>query len=387
MLALGTRLAARGHTVMLETWERWRPAVEDAGMTFAPAPEYPVFPTRDRPLKPYEAVVLATPETHRALAPFEPDVVVHDILTIAPALAAELEGVPVATLVPHLYPAPSAGSPPYALGARPPRTAPARAFWSALAKPLERGFERGRSELNETRKRLGLPPVERLLGGISDQLCIVGTFPQLEYPRRWPANTHVVGPLLWEPPSAAVDPPPGSDPVVMVAPSTAHDPEARLLRAALEGLAKEPVRVLAATNRREPLPDIEVPRNARLVDWLSYSRSMPGCALVITHAGHGTLARALTCGCPILAVPHSGDMGENAARVDWAGVGVRLPWRFLRPATVRLAVRRALDEPRLAPGAAELQRWAAANDGATRAAELVEELASATLPRAPERTR
>jgi UDP:flavonoid glycosyltransferase YjiC (YdhE family) len=387
MLALGTELVRRGHAVMLETWERWRTAVEGAGMAFAAAPEYPVFPTRDQPLKPYEAVVRAAPETRGALAPFAPDVVVHDVLTIAPALAGELEGVPVATLVPHLYPGPSPGLPPYAVGARPARTAAGRGLWRALARPLELGFKRGRSELNETRARLGLPPVNRLLGGISDRLCIVGTFPQLEYPRPWPDKTRVVGPLLWEPPSEHVDPPAGNDPVVLVAPSTAHDPEQRLLRAALTGLAREPVRVLAATNRPEPLPALDVPANARLVEWLSYSRTMPGCSLVITHAGHGTLARALACGCPVLAVPHSGDMGENAARADWAGVGVRLPWRFLSPATLRLAVRRALATPGLARRAAELQRWAEVNDGAARAADLVEELATESRPRESARTR
>jgi MGT family glycosyltransferase len=387
MLALGTELVRRGHAVMLETWERWRTAVEGAGMAFAAAPEYPVFPTRDQPLKPYEAVVRAAPETRGALAPFAPDVVVHDVLTIAPALAGELEGVPVATLVPHLYPGPSPGLPPYAVGARPARTAAGRALWRALARPLELGFKRGRSELNETRARLGLPPVNRLLGGISDRLCIVGTFPQLEYPRPWPDKTRVVGPLLWEPPSEHVDPPAGNDPVVLVAPSTAHDPEQRLLRAALTGLAREPVRVLAATNRPEPLPALDVPANARLVEWLSYSQTMPGCSLVITHAGHGTLARALACGCPVLAVPHSGDMGENAARADWAGVGVRLPWRFLSPATLRLSVRRALASPALARRAAELQRWAEVNDGAARAADLVEELATESRPRESARTR
>lgn len=387
MLALGTRLVARGHTVMLETWERWRPAVQDAGMAFAAAPEYPVFPTREQPLKPYEAVVRATPETRSNLAPFAPDVVVHDVLTIAPALAGELEGVPVATLVPHLYPAPSPGSPPYALGARPPRNAAGRALWRTFARPLRRGFERGRNELNETRARLGLPPVTRLLAGMSDRLCIVGTFPQLEYPRTWPEQAHVVGPLLWEPSSEPVAPPPGDDPLILVAPSTAHDPEQRLLRAALAGLANERVRVLVTTNRREPLPPLEVPGNARLVDWLSYSRTMPACALVITHAGHGTLARALACGCPVLAVPHSGDMGENAARADWAGVGVRLPWRFLSPATLRLAARRALANPALARRAAELQCWAEANDAASRSADLVEALATQTRRRDRARTR
>jgi UDP:flavonoid glycosyltransferase YjiC (YdhE family) len=69
-------------------------------------------------------------------------------------------------------------------------------------------------------------------------------------------------------------------------------------------------------------------------------------------------------------------MGENAARVDWAGAGVRLPWRLLSPATVRWAVRRALADARLRTRACELAGWASEHDGATRAAELVERLAS-----------
>jgi UDP:flavonoid glycosyltransferase YjiC (YdhE family) len=223
--------------------------------------------------------------------------------------------------------------------------------------------------------------VERQLGGISESLALVGTFPQLEYSRHWPANTHVVGPLLWEPPYHDLAPPPGTDRLVLVAPSTAHDADHRLVRCALAALAREPVRVLAATNRRPSThpgyattAPISVPSNGRLVEWVSYSRTMPHCQLVVTHAGHGTLVRSLASGCPVVSVPHSGDMAENAARADWAGVGVRLPWRLLSPATLRLAVRRALDNPGLADRAGSVRRWAAANDGATRAAELVEQL-------------
>jgi UDP:flavonoid glycosyltransferase YjiC (YdhE family) len=395
MLALGRRLVARGHEVTLETWTRWREYVEAEGMRFVAAPEYPVFPTREQPLKPYEAVVLATPETRDAVRACAPDVVVHDILTLAPAMAGELERVPVATLIPHLHPSSAPGGPPYAMGARLPRTALGKALWRAMERPVQAGLRQGRTELNDTRARLGLPPVARLHGGLSTQLCIVGTFPQLEYPREWPSLTRVVGPLIWEPPFGDVSAPPGSEPLVLIAPSTAQDPGQRLLRAGLAGLAHEPVRVLAATNRRPadaiagladgrshpdhrraaepPLPP--VPANARLVDWISYGRTMPRSALVISHAGHGTVARALAAGCPVLAVPHSGDMGENAARIDWAGVGVRLPWRLLTPATLRLAVRRALADCSLARRARELAAWASRRDGADRAAELVEQLA------------
>jgi MGT family glycosyltransferase len=375
-IALGSRLAERGHQVTLETWGRWRSEVEAAGMSFVAAPEYPVFPTRERPLQPYEAVAAATPVTRRAIADARPDVVVHDVLTLAPALAAELEGLPAATLVPHPYPVPGPGLAPYAIGARPPRTVAGRALWRAMEGLVLRGLERGRDELDETRRRLGLAPLRRLYGGISSRLCIVGTFPQLEYPRQWPESVHVVGPLLWEPAAPDVEPPPGEEPLVLVATSTAQDPEHRLLRACVTGLRREPVRVLATYNRR-PLPEpLAVPPNARLVDWLPYSRTMPQCDLVICHAGHGTLARSLACGAPVLAVPHSGDMGENAARVDWAGAGVRLPWRLLSPATLRLAVRLALADARLRTRARELAAWASEHDGATRAAELVERLAS-----------
>jgi UDP:flavonoid glycosyltransferase YjiC (YdhE family) len=375
MLALGACLARRGHEVTFETWSRWRRHVEATRTRFVAAPEYPVFPTRERPLKPYEAVVLATAETRVPLREAAPDVVVHDILTLAPALAAELEGVPTATLVPHIYPLGAPGLPPYAFGARLPRTGLGRRLWRLLDRPVEAGLRRGRTELNETRLKLGLPPVQRLHGGISNELCIVGTFPQLEYPRQWPPEVHVVGPLMWEPPYHDVAPPEGSAPLVLVAPSTAQDPEHGLLRAALAGLGHEPVRVLAATNRRPLHDSASVPENTRLVDWLSYSRTMPECALVICHAGHGTLARALASGCPVVAVPHSGDMGENAARADWAGVGVRIPWRFLTPATLRLAVRRALEHPAMGARARSIAAWAQANDGAVRAAELIEQLA------------
>ncbi|HTU97464.1 MAG TPA: nucleotide disphospho-sugar-binding domain-containing protein [Solirubrobacteraceae bacterium] len=376
MLALGAELVARGHEVTYETWSRWREPVEAHGMRFLAAPEYPTFPTNAQPLGPYEAIVRAAAETRPALAAARPDVVVHDILTLAPALAGELESVPVATLIPHVYPVMEPGFPPYAFGARLPRTAVGRRLWRAFDRPVLSGLERGRRELNDTRRQLGLAPVDRLHGGLSTQLTMVGTLPQLEYPRTWPEHVHLVGPLMWEPPFDDVEPPPGDAPLVLVAPSTAQDPDHRLLRAALAGLAGEPVRVVATWNRRALPGPVKVGPNTRLVEWLSYAQTMPRCALVICHAGHGTLVRALTASCRVLAVPHVGDMAENAARVDWAGAGVRLPWPLLSPATLRLAVRRALRGAHLGARAAELGGWASRHPGPARAADLVEQLAA-----------
>ena len=361
----------------LQTWTRWRADVEAQGMRFAAAPEYPVFPTRERPLTPYQAVERATRDSMGLVAGLAPDAIVADILTLAPALAGELHGVRVATLIPHVDPRTPSGSAPYSSGARIPRTAFGRTLWHAADPLLRRGLELGRSQLNETRGRLDLPAQTRVHGGISEALCLVATFPQLEYPRASPpTGAHTVGPLLWEPPSSDVELPPGDDPLVLLAPSTSQDAEHRLLRAALEGLATLPVRVLASTNRGLADPPLPAPPNARLVDWLPYSRTMPRCDLVVCHGGHGTLARALVCGCAVVIVPAAGDMNENAARVDWAGVGVRLPRRLGNARGLRLAVGRALARPSLSERARELAVWASEHDGPTRAAELVEAFAS-----------
>ena len=381
MIALGRALRERGHEVTLQTWRRWQASVEAEGVAFAAAPEYDVFPTGGpggEPLDFYEAVVHATQDTLPLVRELRPDAVVADILTLAPSLAAELNGIPRATLIPHVYPENEPDFPIYSLGARLPRTAAGRAAWRRAQGPIRRGVELGRVELNQTRARLGLPPLQYGHGGISRELALVATFPQLEYPRAWPSWAHVVGPLMWEPPARDVELPPGDDPLVLIAPSTAQDPDHRLLHAALRGLADAPVRVLATWNRRLPSRPLPVPANARVVEWASYARTMPLCDVVVCHAGHGTLVRALACGCAVVACPHLGDMNENAARLDWFGAGVRLPRRFVSPRPLRLAVEQALSEPSIRARAGELAAWADTHDPEDTAAVLVEHLAGCT---------
>jgi UDP:flavonoid glycosyltransferase YjiC (YdhE family) len=290
-------------------------------------------------------------------------------------------GVPHATLIPHVYPVQQPGMPMYSLGLRPPRTALGRIGWRATGPLLAMGLRRGRDELNETRARLGLGPIDRFHGGISELLAMVATFPQLEYPRDWPAHVRVTGPLFFELPDEEIELPAGEGPLVLVAPSTSQDPESELVRVALEGLADEPVRVLATTNRHRPEQPIEVPANAVLVDWLLYSQVMPAADVVICHGGHGTVARALAAGTPLLVCPSVGDMGENAARVAWSGAGLSVPRRLLSPRAVRLATRRLLAERHFQTRTEELAAWAAAHDGAAAAADLVEDAAQQTASR------
>ena len=215
-------------------------------------------------------------------------------------------------------------------------------------------------------------------GGISRELALVATLPQLEYPRAWPPWAKVVGPLMWEPPSErGRHCRAGARPLVLVAPSTAQDPELRLLRASLEGLAEEPVRVLATYNGRLPRRPLPVPANATVVEWLSYSRTMPHCDLVICHAGHGTLVRALTSGSAGARLPVGGRHERERRPAGLGGCRGAHP-----PAAAGAAVGaggRAADplrRPRSAPARGRWRAGPPVTTAAAAAAELLEAMAS-----------
>ncbi|MDO9355623.1 MAG: glycosyltransferase [Solirubrobacteraceae bacterium] len=374
VMALARELKSRGHEVMVHTWHRWQPEIEAEGLRFAKAPQYDLDPATGTYLPPYEAVRRAVLDCEDEFRAFRPDVVVADVLTNTPALIAERIGVPSVTLVPHVYPISDPGMTPYSAGMRNPRTPVGHAFWRRFNLMMEPGYRQGEREYEELRIALDLPPAPGPMPTLSRELTIMATFPHLEYDRAWPAWAKVSGPLLWEPPHGHTELPPGDDPLVLVAPSTSKDPEQRMLRAAMRGLADEPLRVLGTTNRRQVMQPLLVGKQSRLVPWVRYGQVMPEADVVICNGGHGTVARAIASGCAVLVVPDDGDQRENALRVAHSGAGLRLPRRWTSPKNLQLAVRRLVSDGRYIERAREISAWHTANPGHETAANLIEEL-------------
>ena len=156
---------------------------------------------------------------------------------------------------------------------RPPRTPLGSLALAAGAAVDRQAADRASAtELNEVRAELGLPPLERFYGGLSDQLALVATFPQLEYPRDWPAHVHVTGPMFFELPHPPSSCPRATRPLVLVAGSTAQDQELEFVRVGARGARRragpgargdEPARPRAGRRR--------CPANATVVDWVSYA--------------------------------------------------------------------------------------------------------------------
>lgn len=368
IIAIAEKLAAAGCDVGVHTWFRWEEHIRNVGAEFFRAPKFEVEEGSNVP-DVHEAAALATAQLREVVEEWRPDVIVGDVLTLSSALTAELCRIPFVTFVPHLWHATGAESVPFGSGWAPAEARLAKRAFRLIHRFERVGLEYGRDELNETREAVGLPKIARVHGSISRDLVLVGTLPQLEPARAWPANTKVVGPVMWEPPPEKMEIPEGREPLAVVAPSTAQDLDHSMLCAAVDGLRELPIRVVAAKNGREPLTTLKPGKNTTIVDWAPYSQLFPAANVVLCHGGHGTIMRALTSGAAVVVTPASGDQYENAARVRWAKVGVAVPNRFISSRTIASAVEKLLSDPSYTRRARALAAWSAQHDAAAAAAD------------------
>ena len=375
-LALARELDARGNDVVMLAPERWRGEVEALGLELTSLEEPDAALNSSEDQTGWEELAGVARSAVPMIRALGPHVVVGDHFAQAPMLAAEAAGVRTATLIPDPYHVPLPGLPVFAQGLLPPRSAFGRGAWNAVWPLAERARRHMRGMQNELRGRLDLPPVERLDGAISEDLAMVATFPQLEYPRHWPPPVHVTGPMLFDLPAPLVEPPPGDEPlVVVVASTTGLEPASVFVETVLEALEAQAVRVVATTSRRGERWRGAVPANATVVDWLDLGTAMQGAGAVVCNGGHGTVAGALSAGAPALVCPVGGNTPQTGVRVTWAGAGLMVPRRLLGPRSLRWAVRRLLADSRMAERARSLAAWGRANHGPTRGAELVERYA------------
>jgi len=162
---------------------------------------------------------------------------------------------------------------------------------------------------------------------------------------------------------------------VLVSCSTEFQNDGRLISEALEGLAREKVRVLVTTASVDP-ETFSPPPNARVVRFAAHGPLMAKAACVVCPGGMGLVQKALSAGVPVLAVPFGRDQVEVARRIENLKAGASLPSTRMTPALIRQGVHRAMGCRR---GAVEVQLAFRQCGGAQAAADLLEEL----LPNPP----
>jgi UDP:flavonoid glycosyltransferase YjiC (YdhE family) len=253
------------------------------------------------------------------------NLVVSDVITACGGMAAEMLGIPWIELNPHPLYRPSKGLPPLGSGLAPGTGIKGRLRDATMRALTARSWRAGLRQRAQVRVEIGLPatdpgPLRRL----------IATLPALEVARPdWPAEAVLVGPLHFEPTEQVLSIPPGSGPVVLVAPSTALTGTQGMAEAALDCLVPGiglPAGARVVVSRLNG-PDLTVPPWA--VAGLGRQDELLAHAdLVICGGGHGMVAKTLLAGVPLVVVPGGGDQWEIANRVARQGSG-----RLVRPLT------------------------------------------------------
>ena len=129
-----------------------------------------------------------------------------------------------------------------------------------------------------------------------------------------------------------------------------------ILRAVLDGLADEQLRVIVTTGPTLDPSDLDpMPPNARCARYIPQELLLPNCDMVVFHGGSGTLIGAVDHGVPMLIVPIRADQPHNALAVHVAGAGRVLPPGEVTPEAVRSSVSQLLDQASYRSNARRLQ--------------------------------
>lgn len=192
-----------------------------------------------------------------------------------------------------------------------------------------------------------------------------------------PPRHHYVGPLgIWE--SASEAPPyldePG-DPWVLVTISSQLGDDLPLAEMALEALADMPVRVLLTIGPgHDPAELKRTSPNAHIEQSIPHSAVLERGSLLVSHAGHGSVMKALWHGKPMVLVPWGRDQPGVAARAQALGVAEVVSRETASAETMAAAIARALSNTEQRDAAAIHAARLRAGDPPKLAASLLESL-------------
>jgi UDP:flavonoid glycosyltransferase YjiC (YdhE family) len=343
VLALAQALGDRGHGAVVLSQPSVRTRAEAVGCAFVP---FSTVPDYERGVALEEQLEVTVPalsgqevgeDVRRAAAAHAVDVLVVDANLAGALAAAEVLPQPSAVLLHSMY-------------ATFVRT------WFAELWPLLGPV------IGETRAGFGLPPAGSwadLLAAHDRLLSVVPEELDAPVPER-PATLRHHGFLVPRPPAVDVPAfPTGEGPAVLVGLSTTYQRQERLLEAIEEGLAGVGARTIVTSAGRASVP---------------HGLVLPRADVVVTHAGLGTIAAALSAGVPLVCTPISRDQPLNAERVAAVGAGVALPPEATA-GQIRAAVEEVLADPRYRAGAEAMADASRRAGGAPVAAAELESLA------------
>jgi MGT family glycosyltransferase len=306
------------------------------------------------------------------------DVVVASEMLLGAHIGAEAAGVPLVLLCPNVYALPGTGQPPIGNGWMPARGPLGRIRDRLFGALMERMFDSGLEALNSPRRGYGLAPLAHSIDQIRKSRTLVLMAEEFDFPATFPDTVTYAGAQLDDPSwTAPWEPPPGHEPLVLVAMSSTFQQQVPELRRVATALGTLPVRGVITCGPTVDPAEIGAPDNVQVVASAPHSKVLRHASAVVTHGGHGTVVKTLAAGVPMLVLPMGRDQGDNAARVVAHGAGLRLR-RSASARRIARSLRRLLDAPSFTSSAERLGAAIRATAGPSVA---VAEIHAATLSR------
>jgi MGT family glycosyltransferase len=399
-LALAKGLVERGHDVRVLTEDCLAADVAAAGCRFEPFAEAPNRASRTEDLvrdsqartplgafaRARDRVVMGPAaayarDTREALEREEVDAMASDYMLFGPPIAAERAGVPTALLVHNIYLVPERGKPAPGPGFLPARGPLGRARDRAVARALLVLFNRGLPAVNRARAEHGLPRLRQALEHFERvERVLVLTSESFDFHGdSHPPHLRYVGSTLADPPWVDdwrspwdVD---DRRPLVVVSLSSTYMAQEQLLARAIDGLGRLDARVLVTTGPAIDPASFRATGNTSVVRSAPHAQVFREASVVVTHAGMGTVTRALAAGVPLVCIPMGRDQLDVAARVTYHGAGVRLR-PSAKPGAIRAAAERVIREPSFRTAAERIGASITADAAAQRGIAELETLAA-----------
>ena len=235
--------------------------------------------------------------------------------------------------------------------------------------------------VNDTRAHFGLQPSEswaKLFDG-HDRLLSVAPF-EFDGNTEAPGLRHcgfVVPPSSSSAAAGSTPFPDGDGPTVLVGLSTTYQEQEGLLQVILDAIGMLEVRGLASTAGQVDVEALRCPPNVELHEFVDHGAALAHTDVVVTHAGLGTIAAALSAGVPLVCAPIARDQLLNAGRVAALGAGVDVGTQPTS-ADIAAAVSAMLADPSYRRAAADAATTSQRAGGASAAVEDLESLVQGT---------
>ncbi|MCC6531575.1 MAG: hypothetical protein IT531_03420 [Burkholderiales bacterium] len=233
--------------------------------------------------------------------------------------------------------------------------------------------------INSALIRLDTAPLASFAALFRDSATILCTTPELDPFAAARVNAAYVGPVLESENAAGASWPPG-DPRVFCY-LKPQDPRTVPALKTLTELGASVVAHVPDLGQRElaELRAMGVGFSPDPIDLQAVARE---CRCIVCHAGHGSVATALTSGCPVLLLPMQGEQLLTSQRVAAFGAGLYVDL-FDRSPPLRKLLLRLFSEPSFADKARQFAARYTREDRATRLAAFVDAVESTTAaPRA-----